>query len=73
LSEPPQRRKDDGAIEFIGGPRDGDRMPVEGRPPTVSIPDQIERGKGSPPAAISITYELRDGAYHYVSSVGHHD
>lgn len=73
MSEPPRRRKDDGAIEFIGGPRDGDRQPMEAMPQTVSIPDQIERGCGREPVPISITYELCDGAYHYIRSSGRTD
>jgi hypothetical protein len=72
LSEPPRRRREDGARDFIRGPRDGDRILVEGDPRLFDVPTAVEppkRGRRKP-KDIYARYELRDdGAYHYIGQV----
>lgn len=60
----PQRRREDGAVDFFGGPRDGDRFVVEGTPATFSIPEEVRHGKKKE-VCVAI-YRFEGGAYHYV-------
>lgn len=54
-------------MDFYGGPRDGDRIVVEGNPATFDVP--VETGDARKPEAAIARYELREGAYHYVGQV----
>jgi hypothetical protein len=52
-------------VDFCGGPRDGDRIVVEGQPETFEVPVEVEGQEQQ----MLARYELRDGAYHYVGQV----
>ena len=65
MSKKPRRRREDGAVDFFGGPRDGDRIVVEGEPATFEVPIEVEGQRQQ----MLARYERRDGAYHYVGQV----
>ena len=56
-------------MAFHGGPRDGDRLVVEGYPTIFDLPVQVEPEKGGKAREIGVRYEFRGGAYHYVGQV----
>lgn len=65
----PQRRREDGAVDFFGGPRDGERIVVDGTPERFVIPQTIKRpgNRGKlVDAETAVVYIFRDGAYYYL-------
>lgn len=70
MSEPLRRRREDGALDFHGGPRDGDRIVVEGKPTIFDVPVPFESPRRRPgDKDMYARYELRGGAYHYIGQV----
>jgi hypothetical protein len=53
-------------VDFHGGPRDGDRIVVEGKPTIFDLPVEM---KGERAGEVWVRYEFRGGAYHYVGQV----
>lgn len=50
-------------MDFFGGPRDGDRIVVEGNPEEFKVPEEVRRGKKVVP--VWAVYKFEDGAYRY--------